>query len=53
MMLQREEERRSTFTAHKHFGTDVPTLLCQNLAAFFRIYPIAYFDLSMLGVQNT
>ena len=53
MMLQREEERRSTFTAHKYFGTDVLTLSCQNLVAFFSICPFAsYFnlDLGMLGV---
>jgi len=51
MMLQREEERRrSTFIAHKHFGTDVITLSCQSLAAFFRICTFAYFNLGMLGV---
>ena len=50
MMLQHEEERRSTFTAHKHFVTDVITLSCQNLAAFFSICPFAYFNLGMLGV---
>ena len=52
MMLQRkEEEKRSTFTAHKYVGTDVITLSCQNLAAsFFRIFPFAYFNLGMLGV---
>jgi len=52
MMIQREEERRITFTVHKHSdsGTDVITLSCQNLAAFFRICPFAYFNLGMLGV---